>query len=597
MAERYSRIFELPRCQYADSSPVILEAGALLKDSKSGNMLAQLKFRNVSILGIKMLRIAVIPLDAMGRELGEPVHHTYLDLTAQRDSEFGSREAISLPDSSVRSFRVRILEIGFADNSISEKVTADWKVLPSPSPLLSALGDSELVKQYQLTHGKSCQYITSRFGSLWRCSCGALNLSTEESCHICGNAFLEITEAELQELSADRDQRLEEEKAKKEAEEKRHKEEEEEAERLRVERKAEETARHKKQLRISFAAAAAVLAVFAVIMLIKNVIIPNNQYKNARSLMDAGQYEEAIAAFEALNGYQDSASQIESCRIHIKDLAYNEAIALKNAGQYEDAIAAFNALGDYSDSETQILECRYLIAVALKDSGDIVNAYHAFTDLDGYRDSSSLLKELKAPYEIEQIRMATPGKSVFFGQFYYAYNGGFKDTEWTVIAKEGGKALLISRYVLAVGSYGYKVRDWEHCPVREWLNTEFLRTAFSSDEKSYILETLVETQNSAAVMDYVFLLSISDIMRGGIGMYRNKFDMDLQLTPYVKNGGFGKMSLNKYDYHYYCLLRDGAMSGNDYSGLMESSAQTTSSNPCLYSDDFGIRPVIWVDIS
>ena len=41
--------------------------------------------------------------------------------------------------------------------------------------------------------------------------------------------------------------------------------------------------------------------------------------------MEAGSYEDAITAFEALDGYKDSAEQIENCKIEILDDKYNAA--------------------------------------------------------------------------------------------------------------------------------------------------------------------------------------------------------------------------------------------------------------------------------
>lgn len=82
--------------------------------------------------------------------------------------------------------------------------------------------------------------------------------------------------------------------------------EKEEAERLEKERQAERTAKRSK--RIAMIVTPIVCAVIAFVIVLNVIIIPNNNYNNALALMDAGKYEEAIAAFKALNGYKDSAS-------------------------------------------------------------------------------------------------------------------------------------------------------------------------------------------------------------------------------------------------------------------------------------------------
>ena len=48
MSERYTKVYECPQNVYAESSPVVISAGALLKDNQTGKILAQLKIRNIT---------------------------------------------------------------------------------------------------------------------------------------------------------------------------------------------------------------------------------------------------------------------------------------------------------------------------------------------------------------------------------------------------------------------------------------------------------------------------------------------------------------------------------------------------------------------
>ncbi len=47
MAERYTRVYSLDKDLYAEGSPVLIKAGALLLDNKNNCILAQLKFQNI----------------------------------------------------------------------------------------------------------------------------------------------------------------------------------------------------------------------------------------------------------------------------------------------------------------------------------------------------------------------------------------------------------------------------------------------------------------------------------------------------------------------------------------------------------------------
>ena len=94
----------------------------------------------------------------------------------------------------------------------------------------------------------------------------------------------------------------------------------EEADRMEAERKAEErriaAEKAAKKRKKAFAIGTPIVAAcIAFVIVLTTVIIPNSKYNAAIKLMDDEKYEEAITAFEALNGYKDSENQIESCYI------------------------------------------------------------------------------------------------------------------------------------------------------------------------------------------------------------------------------------------------------------------------------------------
>ena len=72
--------------------------------------------------------------------------------------------------------------------------------------------------------------------------------------------------------------------------------------------------------------------------------------------MEDGKYYEAIAAFEKLDGYKDSADKIDECNISIIDGKYKNAVSLMEAGKYAEAIELFSTLSDYKDSKKYLTE-------------------------------------------------------------------------------------------------------------------------------------------------------------------------------------------------------------------------------------------------
>lgn len=118
-----------------------------------------------------------------------------------------------------------------------------------------------------------------------------------------------------------------------------------EAERLEAERKAEaerlaaEKAA-KKRKKIIAITVPIVCACIAFVIVLITVILPNGKYNNAIALMNEGKYDEAIAAFEALDGYKDS-----------KEMIYTVATTLEKDGRLAQAAIAFEKLGDFSDAK------------------------------------------------------------------------------------------------------------------------------------------------------------------------------------------------------------------------------------------------------
>ena len=60
MEERFKKLFETEEDLYTDGSPIILEKGVLLLDTKSNKLVIQMKFCNISEKPFKALYISSI---------------------------------------------------------------------------------------------------------------------------------------------------------------------------------------------------------------------------------------------------------------------------------------------------------------------------------------------------------------------------------------------------------------------------------------------------------------------------------------------------------------------------------------------------------
>ena len=399
MAERYTRLFTISQTDlYETGSPLLICAGALLKDMQTGRMIAQLKFRNIGIKRIAAVKISVHAFDAFGTEVEGVPEFQYLDLSIPRDREFGQKTPIVLPNTETRSFSCACKSVIFADGARWESETDEWQPLTKQKTIESRLGG--LAEQYRRdTRFPSANYAVTEDRDLWLCVCGAINHREEIACHTCNAKREELKAAENPELLKEHDEayrcRLAEqaEAARIEMERKA-----EEA-RIEAERKAEEARikkekaarKRRKVLAITLPILGVCISLGTLLLFL--VIIPKMKLNKAKELIDSGDYEAGYALLEELgdteaiasNKNERAAALIESgdyeaAYVLLEELGDTEAIAsnkyervavLIKSGDYEAAYALLEEMGDTE----AIVSNKYERAAALIDSGDYEAAY------------------------------------------------------------------------------------------------------------------------------------------------------------------------------------------------------------------------------
>lgn len=177
MSERFTTLFKLPSNMYSVDSPIIVSAGALLKDTETGKIIVQIKYHSVSIATIKALKVTISSYDVFGEKVSEIDEYQYLDLNVNYGQEFGANKAIILPDEVTRSFKIDKIIVILSDGS-NYDVDIPMEILPPSESIKTVLQNDELVKQYQLVVNTKADYIPQERKGLWCCSCGKWNVST-----------------------------------------------------------------------------------------------------------------------------------------------------------------------------------------------------------------------------------------------------------------------------------------------------------------------------------------------------------------------------------------------------------------------------------
>lgn len=232
---------------------------------------------------------------------------------------------------------------------------------------------------------------------------------------------------------------------------------------------------------------------------------------------------------EALYDYRDAKELRKEAEAHYQEWLTKEARRAQKGNSKKNfikifvivlivAVAAYFAIAIAPDL---IKEFRYQNATSQMQQGRYQSAYEKFLELRGYKDVDTLLPTLAIAVRDEQF---SSGRYVTLGTYPQSANGDdLTPIEWRVLARDGNKALLISRYGLDVQPYNSEKTDvtWETCTLRTWLNNTFFNKAFTSAEQATILTTTVynfwtegntewESGGGNTTQDRIFLLSYEE---------------------------------------------------------------------------------------
>lgn len=220
----------------------------------------------------------------------------------------------------------------------------------------------------------------------------------------------------------------------------------------------------------------------------------------------------------------------------------------------------------------------------------------------GFLVTAILPVEMENPmktYAAEKNRKIAIGSIVTFGSYEQDNDpeDGSEPLEWIVLDQKEDSVLLLSQYVIDCKRYhsAYEDITWENCDLRDWLNHEFFRTAFSEKQQEQIMETEVknsdnkhfDTYGGNDTYDRVFLLSLEEV-----GKYTGSDqEREAIATKYAQEQGEW---IDEEDEGADWWLRSpGGHTGEaayvfDYDGGVDGSGHFVN------NDNVGVRPALWV---
>lgn len=315
----------------------------------------------------------------------------------------------------------------------------------------------------------------------------------------------------------------------------------------------------------SIAIVLSVAAVCIALILMLPAVLSARTYRASNALYDAGQYEEALAAFEALGAYRDSAALAGACRSAIAQQKYDAAKALYDAGEYAPAYPLLNGLS-FSNSAELAAKCLYRI-------------------------------------QADRLTGAAAGDTIRFGSYEQDndLSNGAEEIEWIVLDVDKNAALVISKYVLDIGAFNDEYSEssnitWGICQLREWLNGPFYSAAFGPDHRGRILTSEVPAGKNPEssvrpgkdTKDRIFLLSMEEAYR--------YFDSDSARRCFGTPYSYAVGAETDGDGACYWWLRSPGIEPSSVTLVTRSGVVFPNGFSCGHLPYPGIRPVMRIDL-
>ncbi len=315
-------------------------------------------------------------------------------------------------------------------------------------------------------------------------------------------------------------------------------------------------------------------------------------------------FKSAAETFKTIPGFKDADDLAKQCLDKAEEkriVTEKEAKERKKIVAIIMSVAVICAAFGIVWTMVIIPKQKYDRAVAMIGSGDYESAYILLNGLN-YRDSSSKLNSIKPQYKRILLSKVQVGSHVFFGSYEQDNNtsNGKEDIEWLVLAKDGNKALIISKYALDCKQYNpssFSDVTWETSTLRKWLNGTFLDTAFSTEEQNRIVSSTVTADKNSSystspgnnTTDKVFLLSIAEVNR----YFTSDKARQCQGTAYCFARGAYKEGRNGLCWWW---LRSPGGSSSFAAGVKNDGFVSNAGSPVYLDNMYTVRPALWINL-
>ena len=236
-------------------------------------------------------------------------------------------------------------------------------------------------------------------------------------------------------------------------------------------------------------------------------------------------------------------------------------------------------------------------------SYDCIIAFYSFSKADA--EKYQLVASEEQQVAIDESKLESYkviGNTVTFGSYEQDNNkgNGAEPIEWIVIAIDGEKVLLRSKYVLFAQPFNTDRTSvtWESSSLRTYVNGVFLSTAFTDVEQELIASSVVKADknpsypgigNGRDTLDQIFILSIPEIYN----YFPTKAERIVSATPSATtNLIFGPDEKTKGVMYYTRTIgwSNSAISYVEEDGEVQEGGMGVEIK-------MGVVPALWLDLS
>ena len=352
-------------------------------------------------------------------------------------------------------------------------------------------------------------------------------------------------------------------------------------------------------------------------------------YKKAvydmRYARDEISYKIIIEDLAEIPGYKDADEKKKECEEKAEECRleslYNSAVKNQTV-QSEDnqfrAAKQFEELGTYKDSAERVQQCRDKAEEIRKEEERI----------KAEREKAEKERKAKAKKRNRNIAIILPsttaicvvlallcvyviipaiapvGSLIKYGKYEQDNDSsnGIEDIDWIILAKDDNKMLVISDKAIDCKPYNTSSANitWETCSLRNWLNNDFINSAFSATEKTMISSVKVsadknpdyDTDAGNDTEDKVFLLSIEEANR------YFKYDSERQCvsTEYAKANGAYTYEIDGASNCFWWLRSQGGYS-NKSASVVNSDGTVSKYGNAVDDNRDCVRPAMWISLA